>query len=30
VSDAFLTWLAVACAVVGVGVLAAFFLGPRG
>jgi hypothetical protein len=29
VSDAFLTWLAVACAVVGAGVLVAFFLGPR-
>jgi hypothetical protein len=29
VSDAFLTWLAVACAVVGAGILVAFFLGPR-
>jgi hypothetical protein len=28
VSDASLTWLAVVCAVVGAGVLVAFFLGP--
>ncbi len=28
-SDAFLTWLAVASAVVGAGVVIAFFLGPR-
>jgi hypothetical protein len=29
VSDAFLTWLAVGCAVVGAAVLVAFFVGPR-
>jgi hypothetical protein len=29
VSDAVLTWLAVACALVGAAVVVAFFVGPR-